>query len=240
MYQPTSLCGVFSSSDVINPSSQGADRVPGAIGPISSQGAGCLTPGTHFGNVPTDISQDFSINEIPLTVPKGAAYLIVAIPDSFYADNVGSPSLTVWVGCGVSANIPPAPSIKQYALPWGTNTCRTTRTTTNCYDHTSRTIHAKGCALTALNMSLNFQGDTWNPGTLNDLFNQTPGVYGTTRGHLGDLNFLPGTVATNPPGATNPLVWDPYLRIDSDRNLVGATITVEQGICAVKPVRIST
>ena len=97
-YQPASLCALFSTSNVVNPPSLGINRVPGALMPVSSQVVSCVTSPTLFGDLPTDIPQDFVVNGSPTTIPQGAAYLIVAVPDTFYADNAGNPTLTVTPG----------------------------------------------------------------------------------------------------------------------------------------------
>ena len=65
------------------------NRVPGAIGGV---GTPVFTGPTFFGQLPTDISQDFAIWHSPnftdITIPLGAAFLFVSIGDSLYGDNV--------------------------------------------------------------------------------------------------------------------------------------------------------
>ena len=89
------LCALFSSSNTVLPPSAGVSRVPGAISPISSQVTPCMTFPTLFGGFPTDIPQDFVVTGSPITVPPGAVFLIVAVADVFYADNMGSPTVTL-------------------------------------------------------------------------------------------------------------------------------------------------
>jgi len=82
-------CGVFSSSaTLLGPTN--LNRVTGAIAPDFSLVTPCVTPPTLFDQLPTDIPQDFyfpngSGAQIP--VPVGAAYLFLALDDSFYSDN---------------------------------------------------------------------------------------------------------------------------------------------------------
>jgi hypothetical protein len=80
------VCAVFSSSDTLL-STDMLNRIPGAIAPNFSQAVECVTSPTLFGNVPTDIPQDFALFTEPVTVPPGAKYLFVALPDTYYADN---------------------------------------------------------------------------------------------------------------------------------------------------------
>jgi hypothetical protein len=84
----SSTCAVFSSSNALLPPSSGVNRVPGAIAPDFTTAFPCNTGRTGPGNFPTDISQDFSLFGERVTVPPGAAYLFVALADTFYADNV--------------------------------------------------------------------------------------------------------------------------------------------------------
>jgi hypothetical protein len=121
---PALLCGLFSSSDVILPPGTPADptinRVPGAITPNFSTVAQCITPPSLFGNVPTDISQDFVLNSALVTIPTGAQYLIVAVPDSYYADNA-DPDGSLAVQIALSAP-PTSQLITQSLSPTGPNT----------------------------------------------------------------------------------------------------------------------
>jgi hypothetical protein len=82
-----SLCAVFSTSNTLLPSGGTINRIPGAITPNFTTAFPCSTPPTVFGNLPTDIPQDFFLFGEPVTVPAGAAYLFVAVSDSLYADN---------------------------------------------------------------------------------------------------------------------------------------------------------
>jgi YVTN family beta-propeller protein len=87
---PYAVCAVFSSSNTVLPTGGTINRVPGAIAPDFSHAIQCGTPPTLFGDLPTDIPEDFYLFTEPVTVPPGAQYLIVALPDSYYADNSDS------------------------------------------------------------------------------------------------------------------------------------------------------
>lgn len=84
-----SLGGLFSSSATVLATSTPA-RVPGAL----ASGPTVLTGGTFFGNLPTEIPEDFQCSYHPwaqdllVRVPAGAAYLMFGALDSYYADNV--------------------------------------------------------------------------------------------------------------------------------------------------------
>jgi hypothetical protein len=96
----TELIGVFSSSPTVLPGDQ-PNRIPGAI----DAGPDVVTPGyleclffPICWVVPTDIPEDFRIDafdgegnpqDLILTVPAGARYLIVAPRDNTYEDNTG-------------------------------------------------------------------------------------------------------------------------------------------------------
>ena len=78
----TRLIAVFSSS-VSMLSSENLDRVPGAI----DSGADVETSNTFFGDLSTNIAQDFLITDLIVQIPSGALYLFVAPEDSHYSDN---------------------------------------------------------------------------------------------------------------------------------------------------------
>lgn len=84
---PEPFIGVFSTSNTILSSSL-LNRVPGAIGGV---GTPVVTGPTWFGNLSTDIPQDFLIPQISgstqVTIPVGAAFLFVSVQDSVYGDN---------------------------------------------------------------------------------------------------------------------------------------------------------
>jgi len=82
------VCGVFSSSNTLLPAGGTLNRVPGAIAPNFATAFSCGTGQTTVGNLPTDIPQDFALFGERVTVPVGAAYLFVAVADTFYADNI--------------------------------------------------------------------------------------------------------------------------------------------------------
>jgi hypothetical protein len=104
---PPFLGGVFSSSS----------SVADAVAPDSSV-TPLVTGNTYFpqpSGLPTDISQDFKINNPSLgvtattvSVPLAAYYLLVAVPDSYYADNSSSLGLTLTVDA--SPNMVPLPA----------------------------------------------------------------------------------------------------------------------------------
>ena len=122
----TATIAVFSSSRTIitGPgNSLGPDaydtlnRIPGAI----AAGTPVFTGNTLFGNLPTDIPEDFQVDVGPslsftVTVPTGAAFLFVTTWDSHYSDNVDpdddygvrirsipEPSTLVLLGCAAGA-----------------------------------------------------------------------------------------------------------------------------------------
>ena len=83
------FCGVFSSStELLAPGQQ--FRLPGSVSSAASLAEPCRTSNTFNGRVPTDIADDFLVPFIgwEVGVPTGAAYLAIAVPDDFYADNV--------------------------------------------------------------------------------------------------------------------------------------------------------
>ena len=77
-----SMIGVFSSSDVLLSSSE-LHRVQDAI----DAGDDGWTARTWSGNLPTDIDEDFLIDDITIQVPALATHLFVAAGDSLYYDN---------------------------------------------------------------------------------------------------------------------------------------------------------
>ncbi|NUL82569.1 MAG: hypothetical protein HUU60_07595 [Armatimonadetes bacterium] len=84
------MIGVFSSSNALLATSE-QHRVPDAI---STCGLSALSGGTYFGNLPTDIPEDFRISshstqvrQIIVRIPHNAAYLFICVPDSLYNDN---------------------------------------------------------------------------------------------------------------------------------------------------------
>jgi hypothetical protein len=76
------MIGLFSSSDTLLAPNI-FDRVPGAL----DAGVHIVTWNTLFGNMPTDIPDDFGITNTFLHVPVGANYLFVAAHDIYYSDN---------------------------------------------------------------------------------------------------------------------------------------------------------
>lgn len=74
------VIGVFSSSTTLLPTTQ-QFRVPGAIG------VGIDFPSQMLGENPSDIPEDFRLENLRITVPAGARYLFVGGVDIFYRDN---------------------------------------------------------------------------------------------------------------------------------------------------------
>jgi hypothetical protein len=83
----TNMGAVFSSSNVLLPTSFGVDswnRVPGAI----DAGTDMVTDAPGFIPWLFDIDQDFRVDpSLMIQVPNGAAYLFVASVDAFFLDN---------------------------------------------------------------------------------------------------------------------------------------------------------
>src|SRR5271157_511854 len=120
---------------------------------------------------------------------------------------------------------PPVPSIPQNGGTWGGDP----------YDHLKgTTIAGKGCALTSLNMALNFAGESWNPGTLNSRLDATGGY-----GPKGVVLWGVATAASNGGRVSNPVIFDSLGRwANSDVNLDSAVQTVEKGICSATPLPV--
>lgn len=78
------MVGVFSSSNTVLAQDQPA-RVPGAL---QSSAPGFVTRPTLYGSFPTDIPQDFEIENTTVTVPAGAVFLFVSPNDDFFEDNI--------------------------------------------------------------------------------------------------------------------------------------------------------
>ena len=86
------LDAVFSGSSTLL-SSANLNRVPDAI----DAGTDVFTPNTWIGGLPTDISQDFAVDDgstfssVELHVPVGANYIFFTVNDSLFSDN-GDPN----------------------------------------------------------------------------------------------------------------------------------------------------
>jgi hypothetical protein len=89
----TQMGAVFSSTNAFL-SQTNLNRVPGAI----DAGTDFTTPNTFSGNLPTDITQDFEVDDavagtnrtfssVTITVPTGANFLFVGVIDNLYSDN---------------------------------------------------------------------------------------------------------------------------------------------------------
>lgn len=110
-------------------------------------------PPTLFGNIPTDVGfvlNDFFVFASPdatnVTVPKGANFLFVIVPDSFYSDNVGAISVVVTFGCTAAVS----DTFVQSDPLWAGIK----------YDSTNKTIGQKGCAISSLAMAMRYAGVT--------------------------------------------------------------------------------
>lgn len=77
------LIAVFSATETLLPGSN-AFRVSGAIDAATDH----LTPPTYHGNLTTDLSQDFFVDDVWVQIPAGTNYLFAAAEDSYYSDNV--------------------------------------------------------------------------------------------------------------------------------------------------------
>lgn len=91
----TNFVGVFSSSSTLitgplnSPDPDAFDTLNRVVGAVEA-GADFVTPNTLFGDMPTDIPQDFFIfggAGTSIIVPTGAAFLFVSPSDSFFSDN---------------------------------------------------------------------------------------------------------------------------------------------------------
>jgi hypothetical protein len=82
---PAPACGVFSANATLLAGNV-LNRVPGAKTFLGG-GNACSTGATLFGNLPTDIPQDFWLDGARVRVPDGAHYLFAAIPDIYSGDN---------------------------------------------------------------------------------------------------------------------------------------------------------
>jgi len=87
------LTAVFSSSNVLLPWNT-LNRIPGAI----DAGTDYITPNTLVGNLPTDIPEDFEVdnftgtaNGVTLTIPNGAFYIFASAEDNFFSNNNNTP-----------------------------------------------------------------------------------------------------------------------------------------------------
>ena len=76
------LTAVFSGSDELRDSDR-LDRVAAAI----DAGDDVFTIDTERNALQTDIPEDFSADDVCLTIPDGAEFVFFAAYDSFYADN---------------------------------------------------------------------------------------------------------------------------------------------------------
>lgn len=87
------LSAVFSSNSGILP--PGApNRIPGAI----AAGTPWISPNTLIGNVPTDIPEDFMVdnstgtaNGVLMTIPAGATHIFASAIDNYFTDNNNTP-----------------------------------------------------------------------------------------------------------------------------------------------------
>lgn len=77
------LVGVFSSSNELLAREQ-HPRVSGAL----DAGSDFVTPLSFSGQLSTDITQDFLVDNTTVTVPAGAAFLLVSPSDDLFEDNI--------------------------------------------------------------------------------------------------------------------------------------------------------
>jgi hypothetical protein len=106
------MIGLFSTSDVLLPG-YNQRRVLGAIASAANP---VFTVPTYYGNLDTNIDEDFWISntgtsEISVEIPAGAKFLFVAAPDGVYKDNSDpNNDFAVWI------HYPPSP-LKVTLLP---------------------------------------------------------------------------------------------------------------------------
>ncbi|MDD1747001.1 MAG: matrixin family metalloprotease, partial [Methanomassiliicoccales archaeon] len=85
------LIGVFSSDSQLRPINE-LNRVPGAI----DYEYDVVTAPTYFEKQPTDIPEDFYIEEgQEFLVPRGANYLFISYQDTYFPDNLGTIQITI-------------------------------------------------------------------------------------------------------------------------------------------------
>lgn len=87
------VIGLFSATSEIK-SIDNLNRVPGAI----NFGEDYKTGETYFGNLPTDISEDFIIKPIlgtNIEIPSRAKFLFLCYADIYYPDNAGTIQVTI-------------------------------------------------------------------------------------------------------------------------------------------------
>ena len=87
------VIGLFSATSELK-SIENLNRVPGVI----NFGEDYKTSETYFGNVPTDISEDFIIKSLigsNIEIPSGAKFLFLCIADIYYPDNSGTIQVTI-------------------------------------------------------------------------------------------------------------------------------------------------
>lgn len=86
-YQGTSVIALFSSTSVVESSSEanGPSRIPGMI--VTDQDP-IFTQNTFFNDQQTDISGDFSARRTLVKVPEGATHMFIGANDAFFGDNI--------------------------------------------------------------------------------------------------------------------------------------------------------
>lgn len=87
------VIGLFSATSELKPIDN-LNRVPGAI----NYGEDYKTGETYFGNVPTDISEDFIIKSLigsNIEIPSEAKFLFLCCADIYYPDNAGTIQVTI-------------------------------------------------------------------------------------------------------------------------------------------------
>jgi hypothetical protein len=171
-----------------------------------------------FDGLPTEIPEDISFIGEPVTVPKGAAFLFIAVNDSFYSDNADpNGDLAIAITTNNSCSVKIENPYSQLAKQWGGNT----------YDHTKSTIAVKGCLLTDMTMAINAANgnSAFDPGTLNSQLTDKPGNYAPFDKN-GSVNW-----SGAPAAASNGALKFFGTRIDSKANSSGANAFLDDALC---------
>jgi len=122
------------------------------------------------------------------------------------------------------------PSLSQTSSEWGGLAYA------NIVGPTITTIAGRGSALTSLTMTLNYLGQTWNPGTLNSRLDLDGGY---TPAPGASVIWPTATAASTGSNPASPVVFDDLGGwINSNLDLNGAFAAVEAGICAATPLPV--
>lgn len=159
------------------------------------------------------------------TGDKAGVYVVTAFCGTTVTCLPSSVPVSILTGCSI-----PVPSLPQAGLngpsqPWGSDP----------YDHLAITIARKGCALTSLNMALNYASLSWNPGSLNSLLSIAGGYTPSPDGvRGGNVDWIPAVRL----GALNntSIHYDELGgSIDSRFNPMAAQDLLETNVCAATP-----